>query len=118
MAPWFHGLIKRDVAEKELFDSPTGTYLIRISESRLGYSLSLVHDGVFKHYKIVENSDCSYRIENCRPTFTTLQRLIDHYKDNDISTLGDRLLLPLGVRPPKVDPKVSNLKTDNSRSGV
>ena len=37
---WFHGIITRRQAEQLLTDKPNGTFLIRVSESRFGYSLS------------------------------------------------------------------------------
>lgn len=37
---WFHGIITRRQAETLLLNKPNGTFLIRVSESRFGYSLS------------------------------------------------------------------------------
>ena len=37
---WFHGIITRRAAEVLLTNKPNGTFLIRVSESRFGYSLS------------------------------------------------------------------------------
>ena len=37
---WFHGVITRRQAEQRLVDKPNGTFLIRVSESQFGYSLS------------------------------------------------------------------------------
>ena len=37
---WFHGIITRRQAEQRLVDKPNGTFLIRVSESQFGYSLS------------------------------------------------------------------------------
>lgn len=37
---WFHGIITRRQAEQRLVDKPNGTFLIRVSESQFGYTLS------------------------------------------------------------------------------
>lgn len=37
---WFHGIITRQQSEDLLRDKPPGTFLVRVSESRFGYSLS------------------------------------------------------------------------------
>ena len=37
---WFHGIITRRQAEMLLTNKPNGTFLIRVSENRFGYSLS------------------------------------------------------------------------------
>ncbi|CDQ57890.1 unnamed protein product [Oncorhynchus mykiss] len=37
---WFHGIISRKVAEEMLLSKPTDYFLFRVSESRIGYTLS------------------------------------------------------------------------------
>uniref|UniRef100_A0AAY4D693 SH2 domain-containing protein n=2 Tax=Denticeps clupeoides TaxID=299321 RepID=A0AAY4D693_9TELE len=37
---WFHGIISRKAAEELLVPKPPGYFLIRVSESREGYTLS------------------------------------------------------------------------------
>jgi myosin-3 len=46
-ADWFHGIISREQAADLLHGQPSGTFLIRVAESRFGYSLSLTIDGQF-----------------------------------------------------------------------
>lgn len=57
---WFRGMISRVKAEELLYGQPTGTFLVRISESRNGYSLSFVHQGRMRHYKIEATPDAGY----------------------------------------------------------
>uniref|UniRef100_A0A8C7Y5D1 SH2 domain-containing protein n=1 Tax=Oryzias sinensis TaxID=183150 RepID=A0A8C7Y5D1_9TELE len=38
---WFHGIISRKKAEELLSSKPAGYFLIRVSESRIGYTLSI-----------------------------------------------------------------------------
>lgn len=37
---WFHGIITRKEAEQLLMPTAAGTFLVRVAESRFGYSLS------------------------------------------------------------------------------
>ncbi len=41
---WFHGIISRQESENLLANKPAGTFLVRVSESRFGYSLSHWYD--------------------------------------------------------------------------
>ena len=101
-AQWFHGIVTRDQAEKLLYGNTTGTFLIRISETRLGYSLSLVQAGAFRHYKIEEIDD-TYRLENVPASFQSLRELVEHYRENDVSVNADRCLTALGAKQPRGD---------------
>ena len=49
---WFHGIVSRREAESLLNDCPSGTFLVRVSESRYGYSLSFQAGARCKHYII------------------------------------------------------------------
>jgi hypothetical protein len=40
---WFHGVITRKNTEALLLPKEPGTFLVRVSESRFGYSLSHVY---------------------------------------------------------------------------
>ena len=42
---WFHGVISRVEAEALLKGTEAGTFLVRVAESRFGYSLSHCIDG-------------------------------------------------------------------------
>uniref|UniRef100_A0A8C6WGS8 SH2 domain-containing protein n=1 Tax=Neogobius melanostomus TaxID=47308 RepID=A0A8C6WGS8_9GOBI len=37
---WFHGIISRKASEELLMCKPPGYFLIRVSETRIGYTLS------------------------------------------------------------------------------
>ena len=49
---WFHGVISRREAERLLTTKPVGCFLVRVSESRFGYSLSFRVIDRCKHYII------------------------------------------------------------------
>lgn len=82
---WFHGRIRRQLAEKALMNhAKVGGFLIRESESKPGdYSLSVRdHDSV-KHYRIRTLDDGGYYITR-RVPFRNLNELVNHYKyDSD-----------------------------------
>ena len=61
---WFHGIISRSQAEKLLTRSEPGAFLVRVAESRFGYSLShYVHSGGrIKHYMIDQSPEGEYQV--------------------------------------------------------
>lgn len=83
---WFFGKIKRAEAEKKLLSpgNPTGTFLIRDSETMPGnYSLSVRDGDNIKHYRIRKLDTGGYYITTRAP-FPALSELVDHYKgDSD-----------------------------------
>jgi len=82
---WFHGRIRRQLAEKALMNSgKIGAFLIRESESKPGdYSLSVRDHDAVKHYRIRALDDGGYYITR-RVPFRTLNELVNHYKyDSD-----------------------------------
>ena len=56
-ASWFHGIITRQEAEALLKGQPSGTFMIRVAESRFGYSLSLTFKNRAKHFMIDQDSE-------------------------------------------------------------
>ena len=78
---WFFGKIKRAEAEKKLLapGSPSGTYLIRDSETMPGnYSLSIRDGDSVRHYRIRKLDNGGYYITTRAP-FTSLSELVEHY---------------------------------------
>ncbi|XP_037376854.1 tyrosine-protein kinase FRK [Talpa occidentalis] len=84
--PWFFGAIKRAEAEKQLLHpgNEAGAFLIRESESEEGnFSLSVLHEGVVKHYRIRRLDDGGFFITR-RKVFPTLKEFVSYYtKTND-----------------------------------
>eukprot|EP00054_Salpingoeca_dolichothecata_P027671 m.204047 g.204047 ORF g.204047 m.204047 type:complete len:1201 (+) comp26016_c2_seq1:100-3702(+) len=97
-AKWFHGLLSRQKAEEMLAGCTVGTFLIRVSESRRGYSLSFVWKNRIKHYKITVTPDGGYAIVGTSKRFDTLFELVAFYQTRPISVQMDQLTVPLGTR--------------------
>jgi myosin-3 len=64
-AQWFHGVISRIESETLLNRQKEGTFLIRVSESRFGYSLSTKTSSRIKHFMIDQSPDGQYMVREC-----------------------------------------------------
>ncbi|XP_071987056.1 SH2 domain-containing protein 4B [Engystomops pustulosus] len=92
IAPWFHGIISRESAEKLLMNMPEGSFLVRVSEKIWGYALSYRHQNGFKHF-LVDASGDYYSFLGVDPNrHATLTDLIDFHKEEVITTSGGELL--------------------------
>uniref|UniRef100_A0A183TPR0 SH2 domain-containing protein n=2 Tax=Schistocephalus solidus TaxID=70667 RepID=A0A183TPR0_SCHSO len=116
---WFHGILKRRQAEALLFGKAVNSFLLRVSESFLGYVIShMGAGGVCAHFfvqisKPPEDVDMGLPGENTLyhlfglpdQAFTTLDRLIEHYTKNPLSVSGSEMLLyPMGQEISKANP--------------
>ncbi|KAK3533263.1 hypothetical protein QTP70_014324 [Hemibagrus guttatus] len=65
---WFHGTISRKQTEEMLMTKPPGYFLIRVSESRIGYTLSYRADDLCRHFMIdmLPGNQCQIVGENVR----------------------------------------------------
>ncbi|XP_028845427.1 SH2 domain-containing protein 4B [Denticeps clupeoides] len=91
IAPWFHGQISRQEAEKRLTASPVGSFLVRVSDRIWGYTLSYRTGGGFKHFLDASGDCCSFLgVDQIR--HATLSDLIDFHKEEVITTAGGELL--------------------------
>lgn len=91
---WFHGIITRADADSLLQDKKNGTFLIRVAESRFGYSLSLNFNGKIKHFMIDQNKDAvpRYIVVGNDRTFPTLNDIVAFHGKNPVTDEGDYLL--------------------------
>jgi len=83
---WFHGVITRKEAEELLRGTPAGTFLVRVAESRFGYSLShcIESTGRIKHYMIDQTPDGQYQVVGNRKLFPSLNELVLYHYDHKI----------------------------------
>ncbi|XP_035503286.2 hematopoietic SH2 domain-containing protein homolog isoform X1 [Scophthalmus maximus] len=102
---WFHGIISRKTAEELLMPKPPGYFLIRVSETRIGYTLSYRADDRCRHSMIDPLEDGHYMIvgENRRHRF--LQDLVDFHCRTPIMPFSEVLTFTCG--------QSSNDKTDD-----
>lgn len=90
--PWFHGLISRVEADDYLYDQPTGSFLIRVSERAHGYALSFVHGNRIRHYKLGFSRQGGYEVVGNNDDFSTLEELVEYYRQVPITNGNDDLL--------------------------
>ena len=98
---WFFGKIKRADAEKKLLSpgSPSGTFLVRDSETMPGnYSLSIRDGESVRHYRIRKLDNGGYYITTRAP-FASLTELVEHYSQ-DADGLCCRLSYPCRAEKP------------------
>ena len=96
---WFHGIISRNEAQKLLLRCEPGAFLVRVAESRFGYSLShYVEEGKIKHYMIDQTPEGSYIVVGNSRTFDSLNSLVRHHQvHNVVATDPVPLLEPCGA---------------------
>lgn len=85
-ASWFHGVITRKQSEELLSTKAEGTFLVRVSESRFGYSLShcVVRGDRIKHYMIDQTPDGQYQVVGNSKLFPSLNSLVSYHKTHKI----------------------------------
>eukprot|EP00730_Choanoeca_flexa_P004849 TRINITY_DN11819_c4_g2_i6.p1 TRINITY_DN11819_c4_g2~~TRINITY_DN11819_c4_g2_i6.p1 ORF type:complete len:949 (+),score=327.87 TRINITY_DN11819_c4_g2_i6:88-2934(+) len=93
-AQWFHGVISRVESETLLNPLQVGTFLIRVSESRFGYSLSTKTPNRIKHFMIDQSPDGQYMVVGNDRLFPSLNELVAHHRNSPLTEEGDKLLIP------------------------
>lgn len=108
-AGWFHGVITRSDADALLNGHPPGTFLIRVAESRFGYSLSLTWSGRSKHFMVdVAKETGQYQVIGNDRTFQSLNELVAHHSKHPVTNDGDLLSYPCPVEDKRKDLKELN----------
>ncbi|XP_014862256.1 PREDICTED: hematopoietic SH2 domain-containing protein homolog [Poecilia mexicana] len=93
---WFHGIITRKTAEERLTEKPPGYFLIRVSESRVGYTLSYREDEHCRHFMIDVLENGQYIIVGDDRTHRSLQDLVDFHRRNPIMPFNQVLTVACG----------------------
>ncbi|XP_034035629.1 hematopoietic SH2 domain-containing protein homolog [Thalassophryne amazonica] len=99
---WFHGIITRKTAEELLMSKPPGYFLIRVSESRVGYTLSYRAEDRCRHFMIDVLND-RYMIVGENTRHRTLQDLVNFYRRTPIVHYSELLTVPCGQINDKTD---------------
>uniref|UniRef100_A0A3Q0R644 Hematopoietic SH2 domain containing n=1 Tax=Amphilophus citrinellus TaxID=61819 RepID=A0A3Q0R644_AMPCI len=93
---WFHGIISRKTAEELLVSKPPGYFLIRVSESRIGYTLSYRAEDRCRHFMIDALKDGYYIIVGENRYHRFLQDLVDFHRRTPIMPYSQVLTVPCG----------------------
>eukprot|EP00055_Hartaetosiga_balthica_P005827 m.17655 g.17655 ORF g.17655 m.17655 type:complete len:983 (-) comp4818_c1_seq1:285-3233(-) len=89
--PWFHGLITRQESEQLLKPRFVGTFLVRVSENRFGYTLSYRVSDRCRHYIIEQDTRGNYKLHGIPKICTSLNGLIEWFSRHRINKEGDML---------------------------
>ncbi|KAM7388277.1 hypothetical protein PAMP_024466 [Pampus punctatissimus] len=93
---WFHGIISRKTAEELLMSKPPGYFLIRVSESRIGYTLSYRAADRCRHFMIDALDDGHYVIVGENRPHRFLQDLVDFHRRTPIMPFTELLTIACG----------------------
>eukprot|EP00039_Didymoeca_costata_P028435 m.21052 g.21052 ORF g.21052 m.21052 type:complete len:934 (+) comp7017_c0_seq1:165-2966(+) len=102
-ADWFHGIITRAESEELLRGQTSGTFLIRVAESRFGYSLSLMFQGRCKHFMIDQNDEDRYLVVGNDRTFPSLNEVVAFHMKHPVTDDGDTLIRACPTSGPRDD---------------
>ncbi|XP_009462705.1 PREDICTED: SH2 domain-containing protein 2A [Nipponia nippon] len=100
---WFHGFISRRETEQLLQDQPPGCFLVRFSESTVGFVLSYRGRDRCRHFVLDQLPDGRYVILGERSAHTELADLLRHYTAAPVTPYHEFLTVPRG-RPKKRRP--------------
>ncbi|KAG7283699.1 hypothetical protein CRUP_020472 [Coryphaenoides rupestris] len=91
---WFHGVTSRKAAETLLLGKPPGYFLVRVGESRHGYTLSYRATDRCRHFMIDEMRDGNFTITGECTRHRTLQDLVDFHSRNPFMPFNELLTVP------------------------
>ncbi|KAJ7993137.1 hypothetical protein DPEC_G00269290 [Dallia pectoralis] len=93
---WFHGIISRKVAEERLLRMSVGNFLIRVSESRIGYTLSYCGSDRCRHFMIDVLKDNHYVLVGEETSHKSLQHLVNFHHKVPIMPFNETLTVACG----------------------
>ncbi|XP_029519145.2 uncharacterized protein LOC115131508 isoform X1 [Oncorhynchus nerka] len=94
---WLHGFATRREAEELLKDKQQGCFLIRLSESKIGFVLSYRGKDRCRHFIIEEEEGgrgACYLIAGEESRHRSLQELVSHYTQNPVGPFNEILNTP------------------------
>uniref|UniRef100_A0A674HAG5 SH2 domain containing 2A n=1 Tax=Taeniopygia guttata TaxID=59729 RepID=A0A674HAG5_TAEGU len=92
---WFHGFISRREAEELLQDQPLGCFLVRFSESTVGFVLSYRGRDRCRHFVLDHLPDGRYAILGERSAHAALAELLQHHATAPLTPYREFLTVPL-----------------------
>ncbi|XP_069446795.1 hematopoietic SH2 domain-containing protein isoform X2 [Ovis canadensis] len=97
---WFHGAISREDAENLLESQPPGSFLIRVSHSHVGYTLSYKAQNCCHHFMVKLLDDGSFMITGEERVHDSLDALVTFYQQKPLRPHGDLLMQPCPQKDP------------------
>ncbi|NXL68136.1 SH22A protein, partial [Chordeiles acutipennis] len=94
LPPWFHGFISRRETEKLLQDQPPGCFLVRFSESTVGFVLSYRGRDRCRHFVLDQLWDGRYVILGEPSAHAELADLLRHYAGAPVTPYHEFLTTP------------------------
>ncbi|NXT43599.1 SH22A protein, partial [Pelecanoides urinatrix] len=91
---WFHGFISRRETEQLLRDQPPGCFLVRFSESTVGFVLSYRGRDRCRHFVLDQLPDGRYVILGERSAHAELADLLRHYAVTPVTPYHEFLTVP------------------------
>ncbi|CAN0342036.1 unnamed protein product [Bubo scandiacus] len=95
---WLHGMISRREAENLLSDKPLGCFLVRISQSRPGYTLTYRGEHRCRHYMIQVQPNVRYVILGEDRAHASLTELVRYHQTVGIQPFMEILTVPCGQK--------------------
>ncbi|XP_058919100.1 hematopoietic SH2 domain-containing protein isoform X1 [Kogia breviceps] len=97
---WFHGAISREDAENLLESQPLGSFLIRVSHSHVGYTLSYRAQNCCRHFMVKLLDDGSFIIPGEERAHASLDALVTFHQQQPLRPHGDLLTQPRQQKDP------------------
>ncbi|XP_060002607.1 hematopoietic SH2 domain-containing protein isoform X1 [Lagenorhynchus albirostris] len=97
---WFHGAISREDAENLLESQPLGSFLIRVSHSHVGYTLSYKAQNCCRHFMVKLLDDGSFIIPGEERAHASLVALVTFHQQQPLRPHGDLLTQPSQQKDP------------------
>ncbi|XP_029861409.1 myosin-IIIb-like isoform X1 [Aquila chrysaetos chrysaetos] len=99
---WLHGMISRREAENLLMDEPLGCFLVRISQSQPGYTLTYRGEGRCRHYMIQVQPNARYVILGEDQAHASLTELVRYHQAVGIQPFMEKLTVPCGQKSSEI----------------
>ncbi|XP_061153453.1 hematopoietic SH2 domain-containing protein homolog [Syngnathus typhle] len=113
---WFYWRISRKAAEELLTPKPPGSFLIRISESRVGYALSYRAEGCFRHFMIEAKQDGTCAIVGEKRAHPSLHHLVDFHRKVPIAAHNELLTFSCAQIPNSENKHSGNNPVQSTKS--
>ncbi|KAL1772965.1 hematopoietic SH2 domain-containing protein [Sigmodon hispidus] len=97
---WFHGTISRKAAENLLESQPLGTFLIRVSHSHVGYTLSYKAQTCCRHFMVKLSDNGTFSLAGDHVTHASLDAMVSFHQQKPIRPYGELLTLACGQKDP------------------